>query len=1183
MKPFNFQWNRVADVKMYLDGGQRSEAVTCCCTRVFLNDFWQYKLGLEGKADESSSETESEDESGSQQDRTGSENNYCKEKSGEEVPHIFHGCTEDHDRHVAGCTSSEVCGSRCCTDSKINGIESSQNNNGEETDTVRCSSDSRGACDVGNSRQQSFNGTIQSETKEDKSIYRQDAAASSERGVSVERGESEEEAGPDADDEETAMMLAMGLPTCFHGDRTSTQKTTNSQHYGNKSRQRSSRSKSKKNHDYHNSYEYADANHPAVEDENIYNNELQRSAGGEVLTSEVVADRENSCADLQLQWEDYWTSYGEYLVWQSWSERYPEYAGNHGDNSHCGNPGETSTSCQATDLETDRGDAELTEKSKTDFSQSQQNCEMTSSQDSTAQEHCNGHHEASTVPTGHCQSKAGSNSDRIVCQQKSVALSTSSSADLVHPIAVGETGEMEVGVEEGQRLWEEHWWGVYYQTYQQFLHWTGKEQPSDWWDQTGVDQSGGSNLGSEVHGQEVYTSGKITTDQYYPSSGSKSSDQKEGNVSLYKGTRESQSESVLHIPDQSKEQVSSQSEPVLDIPDQSESVLDIPDQSKEQVSSQSESVLDIPDQSKEQVSSQSENCIEKNREKSDQWERRKEPVTSHQTEGAEPSDGQTGEKRKESTKTGRESDRQPTSNHGTTVDSVTPGGSRHGNTDDDEDPPEERRVKMKRSHELDEEETPSAQTEEEGEDLTSEQDQMTTDPAARMESAFDVICLKFARPPAARFKDLPRFSHGHVNFHQRKVRKRTKVLSVHTPSRTHIRFDAAGEVNFCETSPVVGRVRDFLQAVTKETTAGSNVAGPSQNLDVQQPSTSQAGEGDKHFSVEKESRHLMPGTLRTDSSSSDSSDSESEDSISKETTSTTPVQAKKDESESEETESESDTSEEADTFSCQAMSRVHRPDAVVETDSPLCTLSRDCSTLPTDAPAEGPLKKRRKKRRRRPMTPPLPMPPDVKGDPEMMKYWAQRYRLFSKFDHGIRMDREGWFSVTPEKIAHHIAERCRCDLIVDAFCGVGGNAIQFAFTCERVIAIDIDPVKLECARHNAAIYGVADRIEFLQGDYLQLSGGLKADVVFLSPPWGGPDYLTADVFDIKTMMVPDGFEIFEKTKHITDNIAYFVPRNADVEQLVSLAGPGGKVEVEQNFLNRKLKTVTAYYGELVDD
>ncbi len=61
---------------------------------------------------------------------------------------------------------------------------------------------------------------------------------------------------------------------------------------------------------------------------------------------------------------------------------------------------------------------------------------------------------------------------------------------------------------------------------------------------------------------------------------------------------------------------------------------------------------------------------------------------------------------------------------------------------------------------------------------------------------------------------------------------------------------------------------------------------------------------------------------------------------------------------------------------------------------------------------------------------------------EMRKYWFQRYRLFSRFDQGIKLDTESWYSVTPEKIAQHIAERCRCDVIVDGFCGVGGNAIQ---------------------------------------------------------------------------------------------------------------------------------------------
>lgn len=44
---------------------------------------------------------------------------------------------------------------------------------------------------------------------------------------------------------------------------------------------------------------------------------------------------------------------------------------------------------------------------------------------------------------------------------------------------------------------------------------------------------------------------------------------------------------------------------------------------------------------------------------------------------------------------------------------------------------------------------------------------------------------------------------------------------------------------------------------------------------------------------------------------------------------------------------------------------------------------------------------------------------------------------------------ESWYSVTPEIVAKHAAEKCACDVIVDAFCGAGGNSIQFALTCNR--------------------------------------------------------------------------------------------------------------------------------------
>ncbi|CAO3647309.1 unnamed protein product [Cunninghamella echinulata] len=198
---------------------------------------------------------------------------------------------------------------------------------------------------------------------------------------------------------------------------------------------------------------------------------------------------------------------------------------------------------------------------------------------------------------------------------------------------------------------------------------------------------------------------------------------------------------------------------------------------------------------------------------------------------------------------------------------------------------------------------------------------------------------------------------------------------------------------------------------------------------------------------------------------------------------------------------------------------------------------------------------------------------------EIEKYYYQRYFYFSKYDEGILMDYEGWFSVTPESIAKHIAQRCKSNIIIDAFCGCGGNAIQFALTCDRVIAIDIDPVKLKCAKFNAKIYGVEDKIEFILGSFYDLAPFLKADVVFLSPPWGGPSYLQEDVYNLKTMMPGNGMEIFKLSSTITPNIAFYVPRNTNPNQLALLAGNGRFCEIEKNYLRGHLKALTAYYGD----
>jgi len=187
---------------------------------------------------------------------------------------------------------------------------------------------------------------------------------------------------------------------------------------------------------------------------------------------------------------------------------------------------------------------------------------------------------------------------------------------------------------------------------------------------------------------------------------------------------------------------------------------------------------------------------------------------------------------------------------------------------------------------------------------------------------------------------------------------------------------------------------------------------------------------------------------------------------------------------------------------------------------------------------------------------------------------------------------------------------------------VGGNAIAFALTCERVIAIDNSPVRLALARHNAVIYGVQDRIEFILADFPSFIRSLQAtpiarnsssegsnsvcsrlsslvDVVFLSPPWGGPSYLTSPTksqtsltedtngapshpeFTLKMTAPLPGDELFALARTITAHVAYYLPRNTNLEEVANLVDPNKeKVEVEEEWMGTKLKALTFYFGDL---
>ena len=101
------------------------------------------------------------------------------------------------------------------------------------------------------------------------------------------------------------------------------------------------------------------------------------------------------------------------------------------------------------------------------------------------------------------------------------------------------------------------------------------------------------------------------------------------------------------------------------------------------------------------------------------------------------------------------------------------------------------------------------------------------------------------------------------------------------------------------------------------------------------------------------------------------------------------------------------------------------------------------------------------------------------------------------------------------------------------------------------------------AKHNARIYGVDNKIEFIVADFFHIYKDLKADGLFLSPPWGGPDYKKMEVYDLKNLKPLPASQLLEKAREITKNIGIYLPKNCDVNQVNKFTG---KVIINQYLL-----------------
>jgi hypothetical protein len=187
----------------------------------------------------------------------------------------------------------------------------------------------------------------------------------------------------------------------------------------------------------------------------------------------------------------------------------------------------------------------------------------------------------------------------------------------------------------------------------------------------------------------------------------------------------------------------------------------------------------------------------------------------------------------------------------------------------------------------------------------------------------------------------------------------------------------------------------------------------------------------------------------------------------------------------------------------------------------------------------------------------------------LKKYYRSRYAFFEKFDEGIQLDTESWYSVTPEKIAEYTARKMR-DFnrnpeltVVDGFSGVGGNTIQFAKHFDKVYSVEIDPAKAEMQKKNSEIYQVTPKITQLVKDFLLVSAldipSPKSQTsIFSSPPWGGTDYSSIKFYSLFTSVTPNIVHILDQSFQLANSLVLMLPKNTLLSELITLCHRAAK-------------------------
>ena len=119
----------------------------------------------------------------------------------------------------------------------------------------------------------------------------------------------------------------------------------------------------------------------------------------------------------------------------------------------------------------------------------------------------------------------------------------------------------------------------------------------------------------------------------------------------------------------------------------------------------------------------------------------------------------------------------------------------------------------------------------------------------------------------------------------------------------------------------------------------------------------------------------------------------------------------------------------------------------------------------------------------------------------------------------LKVTDEGRHSITRRRDAVRILNVIRSvvgelnDLMVtDVTACIGGDTINFALHCKGVYSIEINKDNFDALQNNIHVYGL-ENVEAIHDNCLTMFNW-KTDILFIDPPWGGPDYKTQKLIDL---------------------------------------------------------------------